>query len=114
MVYKENDELKLAQENVIYTRGTEQFTQPVVEGREWWTNFENAYADMTIVGFEAIVYTTEQLARFEEVKEMDISEGIANDYVMNNIAGQGLELMALKKENANLQDLVAALIGGAI
>ena len=69
---------------------------------------------MKIVKFEPIVYTDEQLARFEEIKNMDISEGILNDYVMDNKIGEGLEMLALKKENANLQDLIAGLIGGAI
>lgn len=114
MVYKDNNELKLAQENITYTRNTEQFTQEVVEGREWWTDFEAKHEDMHIVEFKTIVYTDEQLARFEEIKAMDISEGILNDYVIENKIGEGLEMLALKKENRDLQALVAGIIGGAL
>jgi hypothetical protein len=114
MVYKNNNELKLAQENITYTRDTEQFTQPIVEGREWWIDFESKHEDMKIVEFKAIEYNNEQKARFEEVKGMDISESVLNDYVMENKVGEGLEVLALKKENASLQTLIAGLIGGAL
>lgn len=114
MVYKDNNILKLAQETVTYTRDSEQFTQEVVEGKEWWNNFQTLHEDMKIVKFETIAYTDEQLSRFEEIKNMDISEGILNEYVMENKISEGLEMLALKKENANLQDLIAGLIGGAI
>lgn len=114
MVYRDNNELKLTQENITYTRNVEQFTQPVVEGREWWTDFESKHEDMKIVEFKAIEYNEEQKARFEEVKNMDISESILNDYVMDNKIGEGLEMLVLTKENKELKTLVAGIIGGAI
>jgi hypothetical protein len=118
LLYKDSGGLKLAQEKVVYTRNGTEYEQPVIEDRNWWLDFEQKWEDMKIVRFEPIEYTEEQLTRFEEVKGMDLSQNILNDYVMEGIIGEGLEILALKKENEELKQLLAdltevVLLGGA-
>ena len=118
MLYKDSEGLKLAQEKVVYTRNGTEYEQPIIEDRNWWLDFEQKWEDMKIVRFESIEYTEEQLTRFEEVKGMDLSQNILNDYVMEGIIGEGLEILALKKENEELKQLLTdltevVLLGGA-
>ena len=118
LLYKDSEGLKLAQEKVVYTRNGTEYEQPIIEDRNWWLDFEQKWEDMKIVRFESIEYTEEQLTRFEEVKGMDLSQNILNDYVMEGIIGEGLEILALKKENEELKQLLTdltevVLLGGA-
>jgi dihydrofolate reductase len=118
MLYRDSEGLKLAQEKVVYTRNGTEYEQPVIEGRNWWLDFEQKWDDMEIVRFEHIEYTEEQLTRFEEVKAMVLSQNTLNDYVMEGVAGAGLEILVLKKENEELKQLLAdltevVLLGGA-
>ena len=112
--------LKLVKEKVLYKRNGIEYEQPVVEGRDWWLDFEEKWNDMEIVGFEDIQYTEEQLTRLEEVRDINnVSEHILNDYVMEGIIGEGLEILALKKENEELKQVLAdltetMLLGGMV
>jgi len=111
MIYKENNDLVMANEKVLYKRNGETIEQYVTsEGKEWWLDFAEKWEDMTIVEFVDVVYTSEQLARFEEVVNTNISEAVLNDYVMDGIVGEGLEVVMLKKENEELKQTLADLI----
>lgn len=114
MLYKDNGELKLAEEKVLFKRNGIVQEQIVVEGRDWWLSFEKQWSDMVISKFESIVYTPEQLGRFEEIKVLDVCETILNDYVMDGVVGEGLEMLALENENKELRQLLADLTEAAL
>lgn len=119
VLLRENGVLKLVSEKVLFTRGGIEQEQSVVEGRDWWLNFEKQWDDMAITGFEDIAYTNEQLLRFEEVKSLTVCENVLGDYVMDGVIGGGLEMLALEKENKELRQLLAdlteaVLLGGAM
>lgn len=110
MLLRDEKGLKLVKEKVLYKRNGIEYEQPVVEGRDWWLEFEKKWGDMEIIGFEDIQYTEEQLTRLEEVRDINnVSEHILNDYVMEGIIGEGLEVLALKKENEELKQVLADL-----
>ena len=110
MIYKQNNELKLATSKVVYTKNGEQYEQVVgEEGQQWWLDFAEKWEHTDIVEFTDVTYTDEQLARFEEIKDLDVSDGIASEYVMEGIIGEGLEMLALQKKNAELELLLADL-----
>ena len=110
MLYKQNNELKLATSKVVYTKNGEQFEQIVgEEGQQWWLDFAEKWEHTSVIGFTDMVYTDEQLARFEEIKDLDVADGIANNYVMDGVIGEGLGMLALQKKNAELESLLADL-----
>ena len=119
MLYKDNEGLKLSAKKVRYIQNGEEIEQFVgSEGTQWWIDFANKWEHTNIIEFVDVVYTAEQLARYEEVKAMDINESVLQEYVENGMAGQGLEVLALKKENEELRQLLAdltetVLLGGA-
>ena len=49
------------------------------------------------------------LDRFEEIKNLDLADSLANDYVMDSVVCDGLELLIAKKENENLKKMLADL-----
>lgn len=110
MVYTEDNEYKLRKEAIVYTRGDEEYTQVVVEGRQWWIDFEAKWEDMAIVEFKDIAYTDEQLQRFEEIKDIDANEDLLSEYVMSGEARGELEILAIKQLMADLTETV--LLGG--
>lgn len=117
MIFKGREGLKLPDAKVRFTKGgveQEKYVGP--EGKQWWLDFAEKWG--IVVEFTAATYTDDQLARFDEVKELDLPEGVLSDYVMEGTAGKGLEILALKKENAELKQVVAdlteeILMGGA-
>ena len=110
MVYKQNNELKLATTKVKYIQHSEEFEQAIgEEGIKWWEDFAEKWEHTEIVGFEDIVYSQEILDRFEEVRNLNLADNLINDYVMDNVACEGLELMIAKKENENLKKMLADL-----
>ena len=112
MLHKDKDGvIKLAEENIRYTRRGTEYLQPVTEGRQWWNDFESKWDDIQIIVFETIEYLPEQLMRFNEIKDLDLPESILNDYVMDGIIGKGLENLQLKQLLADLTEVV--LLGGA-
>lgn len=119
MLYKDSEGLKLSTKKVRYIQNGEEIEQFVgSEGTQWWIDFANKWEHTNIVEFVDVVYTAEQLARYEEIKTMDINESVLQEYVENGMAGQGLEVLALKKENEELRQLLAdltetVLLGGA-
>lgn len=119
MLIKTLNGWNLAEYTVRYTHRGEEVEQIVgEEGKEWWLDFAEKWEDTNIVEFTDMVYTEEQLARLEEIKNLDIADNIANEYVMDGIIGAGMEVFALEKENAKLRGLLAdltevVLLGGA-
>ena len=110
MVYKQNNELKLATTKVKYVQNEENMEQVVCEeGNQWWEDFAEKWEHTEIVGFEDIVYSQDVLDRFEEIKNLDLADSLANDYVMNSVVCDGLELLIAKKENENLKKMLADL-----
>lgn len=92
MLYKDKEGLKLSTSKVRYTQNGEETEQDVgVEGESWWTAFAEKWDNIQITGFADVSYTPEQLARFEKVKEIEASEEILSDYVMNGTFPEGLE-----------------------
>ena len=75
----------------------------------WYQAFEQMHENFSVTNITEIVYTLEQLARLEEIKSMPIADTAANDYVMERIHGDGLEMFALQKENSELKGLLADL-----
>ena len=110
MLYRDNDGLKLASTEVKYTQHGVERTQPIVgEGTEWWIQFAKDWSHTQIISFDEIIYTEEQLERFEEIKESLLSEHILNDYVIDDLIGNGLEYLNMRKENERLKNLLADL-----
>ena len=110
MVYKQGNEYKLATTKVKYIQNEENMEQVVCEeGTQWWEDFAEKWEHTEIVGFEDIVYSQEILDRFEEVRNLNLADNLMNDYVMNNVACEDLELMIARKENENLKKMLADL-----
>lgn len=104
MLYKDKEGLKLSSHKVRYIQHGEEKEQYICsEGQQWWLDFADKWDHTEIIEFIEVSYTPEQLERFEEVKDMKLSEDILNTYVVEGIAGEGLEMLALKKENAQLK-----------
>lgn len=84
----------------------------------WYEKFATMHSDFDLLEVTEMTYTAEQLSRLEEVKNLDIADTVLNDYVMEGVIGKGLEILALKKENEELKQLLAdltevVLLGGA-
>jgi len=118
LIYKQdNDEWGLFTHKVKYVEnGIEQ--EVCTSDPSWYQSFEQMHDNFSIANITEIVYTPEQLARLEEIKSMPIADTVANDYVIEGIHGDGLEMFALQKENHELKELLAdlaelVLLGGA-
>ncbi len=84
----------------------------------WYEQFATMHSDFSLLEVTEMTYTTEQLERLEDVKNLDLADTVLNDYVLEGIVGEGLEILALKKENEELKQLLAdltevVLLGGA-
>ena len=110
MIYKGKEELELATLKVRYTDNGEEFERYVgEEGQEWWIDFDDKWDHLKIIEFIEVEPTDEQLRRFEEVKDIDANLFTLNDYIENGVLGEGLELLRMRKENKELQQLLADL-----
>ena len=49
------------------------------------------------------------MGNYREIKNLDLADSLANDYVMNSVVCDGLELLIAKKENENLKKMLADL-----
>lgn len=111
MLYRDNEGLKLCTKKVIYTqRGEEMESSITTEGVEWWEDFANRWEHTSIVRYEDIEYTPEQLERFEEVKELALGDTVLTEYVLDGVADKELTSIVLKKENEILNAKVDELI----
>ena len=87
MLYRDkNNTLILPNEKVIYRDNGELVEKPISsEGRSWWLGCQKVHKHITDVTFTNITYTENQLARYEEVKNMiDVNESILTDYILEN------------------------------
>lgn len=63
---------KLAQQTVRYTRDGEDFLQVMGdEGEQWWHDFAAKWPETTGIEFTDLHYTPEQLARLEEIQDVE-------------------------------------------
>jgi hypothetical protein len=86
---------------------------------DWYNKFAEMHSNFSVAEVIEVTYATEQLGRLEEVKNMNLADTIINEYVINGITGEGLEVLALKKENEELKQVLAdltetVLLGGAM
>lgn len=51
-------------------RHGESFEQWAIPNKQWWIDFENKWDHTNVTGFEEIELTEEQIARYEEIKDM--------------------------------------------
>ncbi len=110
MLYRDQEGLKMSQKSITYIRNGEEIQQDIgVEGEAWWQDFAEKWA-IEVIEIRDKEYTPEQFARFEEIKDMQINETVLQAYVEDGITGEGLEVVALKKENEELKQLLADLI----
>lgn len=69
---------------------------------KWYEKFAEMHSNFKILEVVEVGYTTEQLERLEEVKAMKLADTIINNYIIDGVAGEGLEIIALQKNNAEL------------
>lgn len=104
VLYKDEEGLKLSSLKVRYTQHGEEKEQFIgSEGMDWWISFAEKWEHTNIIEFVNVEHTEKQIARFEEIKEIKIREDVLTSYVMDGIVGEGLEIIALKKENTDLK-----------
>ncbi len=109
MLYRDQEGLKMSQKIITYIKDGEELQQDIgVEGETWWQEFAEKW-NVEIIEINNKEYSTEQLARFEEIKDMKINETVLQAYVEDGVTGEGLEVVALKKENEELKQLLADL-----
>ncbi len=104
----------LCSEKVKYIQHGEEITQYVMsEGHEWWLDFEEKWEHTEIIEFINVVPTDEQLARFEEINQLNIPEGFSaelGDYVESGVFPDGvnhiLKSLQIQKENSSLSNYV--------
>ena len=110
MLIKTMDGYKLAEHTVIYKKNNKTIEQAVgEEGKEWWLDFAEKWSDTEIIEFTDLHYTDEQLARLDEIKIMELSDNVLDEYVINGVAGESMGTFVLQKENENLRALLADL-----
>lgn len=110
MLFKSKEGLELAKIRVRYTKNEEEFEKKIgEEGKQWWLDFAAKWEDTNIIEFVDIIYTAEQLSRFEEVKDIKVGEDVLNDYVIDANIENMPEDFKLKKENENLKQTLADL-----
>lgn len=110
LLYKENNELKLATSKVRYMQHGEEIIQSITtEGTQWWNDFSEKWNHTEILEFIDIKYTEEQILRFSEIKDIELNETILEEYVMEGILGEGLQMLFITKENEKLKNLLADL-----
>lgn len=72
MLIRTMDGWALPTRTVRYTRNGEEFEQIMGdEDEQWWHNFAEKWPETEIIGFADIEYTAEQLARLEEIQEVE-------------------------------------------
>ena len=120
VLYKHDGKWVLSEKKVKYIQHGEEVEQFVgEEGVQWWVEFGEKWDHTEIVGFENMEYTEAQLTRLEDIKSVNAPDNIIEDYVMEGIIGEGLEVLSIRKENEELRQLLAdltevVLLGGVI
>lgn len=107
MIFYKNRKWHMCSEKVRYTQRGEEITQFVgADGKDWWLDFEQKHSHTEIIEFVDVVATNEQLARLDEVNQLNIGDGfsaVLGGYVENGSFPEGvnhlLMTLQLKKEN---------------
>lgn len=68
----------------------------------WYEKFAEIHSRFSLLKVTEVTYTQDQLDRLEEVKELNLADRTISDYVINGIAGEGLEILTLQKDNKQL------------
>lgn len=101
----------MCEHKVKYIQHGEEITQYVMsEGHDWWVDFEEKWEHTEVIEFIDVVANDEQLARFDEISQLNIPEGFnseLSDYVRDGVFPNGinhpLRNLQLQKEQ-ELQD----------
>lgn len=117
MLYYKNNQWNMSEQKVKYTQNKETIEQFVgQEGKEWWLEFVKLHKDTKIIEFIDVIPTTEQIARLEEVNQLNISDGhsgILSDYVIRNTfpleVNHILKDLQNSKRNYELEDELASV-----
>lgn len=110
----------LCNEKVKYIQYGEEIEQYVMlEGHDWWLDFEEKWEHTEIIEFIPFEPTEEQLGRFEEMIQLNIPEGFGgelSDYVEFGIFPEGINhpLKSLQdtKKIKELENIIDILLGG--
>lgn len=119
MLYKSKEGLILCDKKVKYIQHGEEKEQFIYEeGIQWWLDFCEKWNHTEIIEFIDVEYTTEELRRFDEIKDFSVNEEILSEYVINGTIGEGLEDLENTKEIEKVKQLLAdlaltVLMGGA-
>lgn len=118
LVHKDNGKWEMVSHKVKYAEHgitNESYTS----NPDWYEKFAQIHDYFQLIEVVEMTYTDEQIERLHEVEEMtNLSDNVINNYVINGIIGEGLEIFALRKENNELKQLLAdlaevVLLGGA-
>ena len=107
MIFYKNRKWHMCSEKVRYTQNGEEITQFVgAEGHDWWLDFEQKHSHTEIIEFVDVVATDEQLARLDEVNQLNIGDGFSavlggyvEDGAFPDDTNHPIVLLQLKKEN---------------
>ena len=92
MLIKKGNRFELYPHKVKYTQHGKEIEQWALPNKEWWIDFADKWEHTEIVGFEEVVLTEEQLARYEQVKT-GIPESYASacvDYILDGVFPEGI------------------------
>lgn len=117
LLYEKNNELQLADKKVTYTeRGETKEKYIGLEGEQWWNDIATKHEHINIVEITEVTYTSEQLARYEEIKSLKSDIDELKEYVLNGTVEtvkvdeiKTITELKLKKENEELEGVLTEL-----
>ena len=91
--------LQLSNEKVIFEKdGVEEEKIIGNEGKEWWAELATKKDNINIISFGTVVYEQDVIDRFNEIKDVDVDFGLAEQYVLNGeINGKLKDIISRKK-----------------
>ena len=91
--------LQLSNEKAIFEKdGVEEEKTIGNEGKEWWTELAAKKDNINIISFDTVVYEQDVIDRFNEIKDVDVDFGLAEQYVLNGETnGKLTEIISRKK-----------------
>lgn len=109
MLVKNDSGFLLYPWKVRYIQDGQEIEQWALPSKEWWTEFAQNWENTEIIEFIEAELTEEQLARFEDLNQLNIPEGHRNvciEYIMTGIFPEGIDhplrLLQIQKENQAL------------
>jgi hypothetical protein len=118
MLTKKGSQFQLYPHKVKYTQHGKEQEQWATPSKEWWVEFTNKWEHTQIIEFTEVTLTDEQLARFEEIKNMpEDFTSVYMDYVLDGTfpneefpKTHPFMMIKAQKENEQLQAENANLI----